>query len=282
MSSCTRWKSCCLTGLLPPGALAHSSRRAWMICSCYWELAKVHDRLPAAAAMEHGASLRHACADKAATTSSMLTPNGFRAVSPEAPVTPANSSETFPQHCTSAPSPSYISTEACLASQPESAAAAAAAADQDESTSPSSTRSPSHQRVPSADHSADGSLPSLDRRAESDPGVTAATAGSASGSLSESNDEAGPNPKAEVEEVLRMALAWLRRADPYGFPAAGGNSEQGAAGRPPAGHKVGYLLSGDCGGQAISISRSNQLILLDSFHKVCFIVFSSCLTDQAQ
>ena len=79
------------------------------------------------------------------------------------------------------------------------------------------------------------------------PGVTGATAGSASGSLSESADEAGPNPRAEVEEVLRMALAWLRRADPYGFPAAGGNSEQGAAGRPPAGHKVGYLLSGKLG-----------------------------------
>jgi len=76
------------------------------------------------------------------------------------------------------------------------------------------------------------------------PGVIGATAGSASGSLSESGDEAGPNPRAEVEEVLRMALAWLRRADPYSFPAAGGNSEQGAAGRPPAGHKVGYLLSG--------------------------------------
>lgn len=69
--------------------------------------------------------------------------------------------------------------------------------------------------------------------------------GSASASLSsESGDEAGPNPKAEVEEVLRMALAWLRRADPYGFPAAGVNTESGAAGRPPAGHKVGYLLSG--------------------------------------
>ena len=79
------------------------------------------------------------------------------------------------------------------------------------------------------------------------PGVIEATAGSASGSLSESADEAGPNPRAEVEEVLRMALAWLRRADPYGFPAAGGNSEQGAAGRPPAGHKVGYLLSGKPG-----------------------------------
>jgi hypothetical protein len=76
------------------------------------------------------------------------------------------------------------------------------------------------------------------------PGVIGATAGSASGSLSESGDEAGPNPRAEVEEVLRMALAWLRRADPYSFPAAGSNSEQGAAGRPPAGHKVGYLLSG--------------------------------------
>lgn len=186
----------------------------------------------------------HARVDKAAATSSMQTPNGFRAVSPEAPVTPANSSETFPQHSTSAPSPSYISTEACLASQPEPAAQAAEA-DHDESTSPTSTGSPSHGRVPSADRSADGSLPSLDRRAESDPGAAAATAGSASGSLSESNDEAGPNPKAEVEEVLRMALAWLRRADPYGFPAAGGNSEQGAAGRPPAGHKVGYLLSGD-------------------------------------
>ncbi len=79
------------------------------------------------------------------------------------------------------------------------------------------------------------------------PGVIEATAGSASGSLSESADEAGPNPRAEVEEVLRMALAWLRRADPYGFPAAEGNSEQGAAGRPPAGHKVGYLLSGKPG-----------------------------------
>ena len=69
--------------------------------------------------------------------------------------------------------------------------------------------------------------------------------GSSSASLSsDSGDEAGLNPKAEVEEVLRMALAWLRRADPYGFPAAGGNTETGAAGRPPAGHKVGYLLSG--------------------------------------
>lgn len=183
-----------------------------------------------------------ACADKSAATSSMQTPNGFRAVSPEAPVTPANPSETFPQHSTSASSPSNISTEACLASQRDPAAQTAGA-DHDESTSPTSTGSPSHERVPSADQSADGSLPSLDPQAESDP---AATAASASGSLSESNDEAGPNPKAEVEEVLRMALAWLRRADPYGFPAAGGNSEQGAAGRPPAGHKVGYLLSGDC------------------------------------
>lgn len=232
----------------------------------------------------------------------MLTPNGFRAVSPEAPVTPANSSETFPQHSTSAPSPSYISTDACLASQ-AAPALQAAAVDHDESTSPTSTGSVSHEPVQSADHaadqSADESVQSLDRRAESDPGmnmslqplhrtfdhwmlatllasscllceliqrlgapcgsmfvvlatrpvgvaagVTATAAGSASGSLSESADEAGPNPKAEVEEVLRMALAWLRRADPYGFPAAGGNSEPGAAGRPPAGHKVGYLLSG--------------------------------------
>ena len=178
-----------------------------------------------------------------AATSSMQTPSGFRAVSPEAPVTPANSSETFPQHSTPAPSPPYISTEACLASQPDPAAAAAAT-DHDESTSPTSTGSASQDNAPSADHSADGPLPNLERQAES--GATAATAGSASGSLSASNDEAGPNPKAEVEEVLRMALAWLRRADPYGFPAAGGNSEQGAAGRPPAGHKVGYLLSGDC------------------------------------
>lgn len=173
----------------------------------------------------------------------MQTPSGFRAVSPEAPVTPANSSETFPQHSTSVPSPSCISTEACLASQPIPLAQAAAA-DHDDSSSPTSTDSPSHKRESSADTSADSSLPSLDRRARSDPGATAATADSASGSLSDSVDEAGPNPKAEVEEVLRMALAWLRRADPYGFPAAGGNSEQGAAGRPPAGHKVGYLLSG--------------------------------------
>ncbi len=180
-------------------------------------------------------------------SSSVQTPSGFRAVSPEAPVTPANSSETFPQHSSSAPSPSYISTDACLASQ-AIPAVQAAAVDHDESTSPTSTGSPSHEPVQSpddsADQSADESVHSLDRRAESDPGVTAATAGSASGSLSESADEAGPSPKAEVEEVLRMALAWLRRADPYGFPAAGGNSEQGAAGRPPAGHKVGYLLSG--------------------------------------
>lgn len=177
----------------------------------------------------------------------MQTPNGFRAVSPEAPVTPANSSETFPQHSTSAPSPSYTSSEACLASQPNAAAQAATAADHDESTSQTSTTgSASNDRVPSGDHSADGSLSGFDRRAESDPGVGAGTAGSASGSLSESADEATPNPKAEVEEVLRMALAWLRQADPYGFPAAGGNTEQGAAGRPPAGHKVGYLLSGGC------------------------------------
>ena len=191
-----------------------------------------------------------ACADKAAATSSMQTPNGFRAVSPEAPVTPANPSETFPQHSTSASSPSNISTEACLASQRDPAAQAAGA-DPNESTSPTSTGSPSHERVPSAGQSADDSLPSLDPQAESDP---AATAASASGSLSESNDEAGPNPKAEVEEVLRMALAWLRRADPYGFPAAGGNSEQGAAGRPPAGHKVGYLLSGECTGFGVRCS----------------------------
>lgn len=188
-------------------------------------------------------------ADNAAT-SSMQTPSGFRAVSPEAPVTPANSSETFPQHSTPAPSPPCISTEACLASQPDPAAPTAAT-EHDESTSPTSTASGSEENAPSADHSADGSLPNLERQAESDQGATAATAGSASGSLSASNDEAGPNPKAEVEEVLRMALAWLRRADPYGFPAAGGNSEQGAAGRPPAGHKVGYLLSGDCAGNAV-------------------------------
>lgn len=200
-------------------------------------------------------------ADEAVTaTSSMQTPNGFRAVSPEAPVTPANSSEVFPQHSTSAPSPSYISTDACLATH-AIPAQQAAAVDHDESTSPTSTGSASHEPIESADHSgdnsADESLRSLDRRADSDPGVTPATAGSASGSLSESGDEAGPNPKAEVEEVLRMALAWLRRADPYGFPAAGGNSEQGAAGRPPAGHKVGYLLSG--ASLAISSSLHNLL-----------------------
>ena len=173
----------------------------------------------------------------------MQTPNGFRAVSPEAPVTPANSSETFPQHSTSAPSPSYTATEAFLASQP-SAIPQAAAVDHEDSTSLTSTSSASHEQGLSADTSADDSLPGVDRRPESDAEAAVATAGSASGSLSESVGEAGPNPKAEVEEVLRMALAWLRRADPYGFPAAGGNSEQGAAGRPPAGHKVGYLLSG--------------------------------------
>ena len=181
----------------------------------------------------------------ASSSSSMQTPNAFRAVSPEAPVTPANSSETFPQHGTSAPSPSCISTDACLASQALPTAQAADAHEEEEPTSPTSSGSGSQNPVQSADHqSADGSLHSLDRQAESEPGATAATAGSASGSVSESGDEPGPSPKAEVDEVLRMALAWLRRADPYGFPAAGGNSEHGAAGRPPAGHKIGYLLSG--------------------------------------
>ncbi|KAL0026664.1 hypothetical protein WJX79_002501 [Trebouxia sp. C0005] len=182
-------------------------------------------------------------AEEAVTaSSSTLTPNGFRAVSPEAPATPANSSEIFPQHSTSAASPSYTTTDACLASQAPPAVQATAV-DHATSSSPTSRSSASHEPVQSADQSADESLQSLDRGDGSDPGVTGATAGSASGSLSESADEAGPNPRAEVEEVLRMALAWLRRADPYGFPAAGGNSEQGAAGRPPAGHKVGYLLS---------------------------------------
>ncbi|KAL0051235.1 hypothetical protein WJX82_004155 [Trebouxia sp. C0006] len=191
---------------------------------------------------EEGQNKDHA--EEAVTaSSSMLTPNGFRAVSPEAPATPANSSETFPQHSTSAASPSYTTTtDACLASQAVPAVQTTAV-DHANSTSPTSRSSASHEPVQSADQSADESLQSLDRRDGSDPGAIEATAGSASGSLSESADEAGPNPRAEVEEVLRMALAWLRRADPYGFPAAGGNSEQGAAGRPPAGHKVGYLLS---------------------------------------
>lgn len=192
---------------------------------------------------DHGKRL----ADEAVTassSSSMQTPSAFRAVSPEAPVTPANSSEIFPQHSTSAPSPSCISTDACLASRALPTAQAAVAHEEEEPTSPTSSGSGSQNPVQSADHqSADGSLHSLDRQVDSDPGATAATAGSASGSVSESGDEPGPSPKAEVDEVLRMALAWLRRADPYGFPAAGGNFEHGAAGRPPAGHKIGYLLS---------------------------------------
>ncbi len=100
----------------------------------------------------------------------MLTPNGFRAVSPEAPATPANSSETFPQHSTSAASPSYIISDACLASQAVPAVQATAV-DNANSTSPTSRSSASHEPVQSADQSADESLQSLDRRDGSDPGM---------------------------------------------------------------------------------------------------------------
>ena len=110
-------------------------------------------------------------AEEAVTaSSSMLTPNGFRAVSPEAPATPANSSETFPQHSTSAASPSYTTTDACLASQ-AGPAVQATAVDNANSTSPTSTSSASHEPVQSADQSADESSQSLDRRDGSDPGV---------------------------------------------------------------------------------------------------------------
>lgn len=101
----------------------------------------------------------------------MLTPNGFRAVSPEAPATPANSSETFPQHSTSAASPSYTTTtDACLGSQAVPAVQTTAV-DHANSTSPTSRSSASHEPVQSADQSADESLQSLDRRDGSDPGT---------------------------------------------------------------------------------------------------------------
>ncbi len=100
----------------------------------------------------------------------MLTPNGYRAVSPEAPATPANSSETFPQHSISTASPPYTATDACLASQAVPAVQATAV-DSANSTSPTSTSSASHQPVQSADQSANESVQSLDRRDGSDPGI---------------------------------------------------------------------------------------------------------------
>lgn len=104
----------------------------------------------------------------------MQTPNGFRAVSPEAPVTPANSSETFPQHSTSAPSPSYLTTDACLATEAIPAVQAALADEPhgDASSSSNASASASQEQALS-----EGSLHSLEGNAESEPGAKAATTG---------------------------------------------------------------------------------------------------------
>lgn len=112
-------------------------------------------------------------AAESAASSSTHTPSGFRAVSPEAPVTPANSSETFPQHSTSAPSPSYLSTDACLATEAVPAMAAALTdGDQHDAGSSASSTSTSQEQAPS-----EASLQSLNGQPDSEPGATAATAG---------------------------------------------------------------------------------------------------------
>lgn len=101
-------------------------------------------------------------------------PNEFRAVSPEAPVTPANSSEIFPQHSTSAPSPRYLTADACLATQAIPAVQAALADEPGGEASSSSSASASalQEQVTS-----EGSSHSLGGSADFEPGVNAATAG---------------------------------------------------------------------------------------------------------
>ena len=105
---------------------------------------------------------------------SMQTPNGFRAVSPEAPVTPANSSETFPQHSTSAPSPCYLTADACLSTQAIPAVQAALADEPRGEASSSSSASASGLQEQAA---SEASSHSLGGSADSEPGVNAATAG---------------------------------------------------------------------------------------------------------
>lgn len=111
-----------------------------------------------------------------AATSNMQTPNGFRAVSPEAPVTPANSSETFPQHSTSATSPSYVTGDACLATQALPAVQAALADEPSGDAASSSSASASGSQEPALSES---SLHRFVGNAESRSAAKAATAGNA-------------------------------------------------------------------------------------------------------
>ena len=53
--------------------------------------------------------------------------------------------------------------------------------------------------------------------------------------------------RAELEDVLTLAVTWMRKADPFLFPTAASHGKpHGGIGKPPAAHKLGLLLSGLC------------------------------------
>ena len=53
--------------------------------------------------------------------------------------------------------------------------------------------------------------------------------------------------RAELEDVLTLAVTWMRKADPFLFPTAASHGKpHGGIGKPPAAHKLGLLLSGVC------------------------------------
>lgn len=58
---------------------------------------------------------------------------------------------------------------------------------------------------------------------------------------------AAASGRAELEDVLTLAVTWMRKADPFLFPTAASHSKlHGGIGKPPAAHKLGLLLSGVC------------------------------------
>ncbi len=58
---------------------------------------------------------------------------------------------------------------------------------------------------------------------------------------------AAASGRAELEDVLTLAVTWMRKADPFLFPTAASHGKpHGGIGKPPAAHKLGLLLSGVC------------------------------------
>eukprot|EP00891_Asterochloris_glomerata_P002316 jgi/Astpho2/2316/e_gw1.00043.1.1_t len=68
---------------------------------------------------------------------------------------------------------------------------------------------------------------------------------------------AAASGRAELEDVLTLAVTWMRKADPFLFPTAASHGKlHGGIGKPPAAHKLGLLLS------AIPVHQQPDMIML--------------------